>query len=125
MKIDDVEKDILDTKYEKFNLIYRKQDEALPHLLKIVGDFWREENNDLAKSDFLSSAHLELTISGLEYCIKWIISSPGKYIKLPRANDFILDREALDFLAWGSQYHMLVLDHVAYRKKLLQAKIDE
>ena len=125
MKIDNVEKDVLDTKYENFNLIYRKQDEALPHLLKIVGDYWREERNDLSKSNFMSSAHLELTISGLEYCIRWIISSPGKHIKLPKANNFNLDREASDLLIWGTQYHMLVLDHVAYRKKLIQARIDE
>ena len=125
MKIDDVEKDVLDTKYEKFNLIYRKQDEALPHLLKIVGDYWREARNDLPKSEFLSSALLESTMSGLEYCIKWIILSPGKYIKLPKANNFILDKEASEFLDWGIQYHKLVLDHVAYRKKLIQVKIDE
>ena len=64
MKIDDIERDILDKKHEKFNLMYRKQDEALPHLLKIVGDFWREERNHFSKTDFLSSAHLQLIVSG-------------------------------------------------------------
>ncbi len=122
--IREIEANILDKEFLKFKLMHRSQDDAIPHMLKIVGDFWRESDDNVT-SPALFKPKVDLLLGGLSHCIRWIVSSQEKIIKLPKATNFELDQEAIDFLGWGMHYHMLFTDHVAWSRGMINASIDE
>jgi len=120
-----VETNVLDTQYKKYKITLRPQDEAIPHLLKVTGDIWRELTNSPLQNNRVSKTTFDNILGGLGHCIRWTINSPSRQVHLPRASYQELDREAVDFLRWGIHYHMLYLDHVAWSRGWLEATIDE
>ncbi len=120
-----VETNILDKQYKKYRLALRRQDEAIPHLLKVTGDFWRELTNSPSQSNRVSKPTFDVVLGALGHCIRWIINSPPSQVHLPRVSSRELDEEAADFLGWAIHYHMLYLDHVAWSRGWLEAIVDE
>jgi hypothetical protein len=63
-------------------------------------------------------------LGGLGHCIRWVPKAHNRRIRLPKATWQELDREALEFLVWGMQYHTLSADHIVWSRSMLQANLD-
>lgn len=119
-----VERELLDKEYSKFPLLRRDPTLAIGHLLKVVGDLWRDLGSARDSDQHGHRTLLELTLSGVGHCIRWINIFGTRELVLPPASWRSLDEEALDLLTWGTNYAQLTVDHVAWSRGLLEAHID-
>ncbi|HLO83629.1 MAG TPA: hypothetical protein VK203_01270 [Nostocaceae cyanobacterium] len=124
--IRDIESKILDQEFKKYQFLYRQPDEGIAHILKVMGDLWRdiEIGNNPVYSVFRRYQFVTI-LKGLSHCIRWTTNHPSRQIKLPNSTCYDRDKEALEFLKWGTNYEMLSRDHVAWSKNILSAQVDE
>lgn len=119
-----VEREILDKEYARFKILHRDRNLATGHILKIAGDFWRDEGRSQRTDRLPVKIGLDVMLGGLSHCVRWITTSQQKQIRLPKATWRELDQEALDFLVWGMQYHSISVDHILWSRNMLLANVD-
>jgi hypothetical protein len=119
-----VERDFLDKEYTTFKILNRDENLAVGHMLKVAGDYWRDQRR--VPDEQLASARtmFVLMLAGLGHCVRWIVAGRDRKTKLSKATWQEMDREALDFLVWGMRYQSLSIDHICWSRRILQASVD-
>lgn len=125
-KIRVFERDILDKVYLKKELINYSGDVAIPYLLQTYGDIVRHKDmllqNGFTEVSF--NTYITNLLHGIGHCIRWI--NNHKSAKYDSISDFKYAHQlASDFASWGTGYHMIAQEFVAWSRKIKVAELDE
>lgn len=125
-KIREIEYDILDNEFKKYELITYKNQVSIPYLLKAYGDLMRELKSQrfAMRSEFALWKALGGFSDGLTHCLKWVINNPGKEVA-EELNYEEKHERALDFLVFGKQYHSVAQHYIAWSRKMINVKLNE
>lgn len=127
-KIRSFEYNILDKYYEKYEFYQFADDIVIPYLLQTYGDIERRREylvrNGLNEINL--SSYLTNMLHGIGHCIRWMLN---KQMLLYRDGSGITYRQihemSVDFLSWGTGYHMIAQEFVAWSRKIKTAILDE
>ena len=125
-RIRQVERDVLDQEHRRLDLINRRSPLAIGHLLKVYGDAVRDVNRGVDTKTFIHARFKVNMIGyGLGHCLRWLLENQVTSVVLPAEQCEVLDREAAEFLGWGTAYALLANDRTAWKANLITAEIDE
>ena len=127
-KIRAFESNILDRHHQCYAFYQYSDDIVIPYLLQVCGDmeryrdwFVRQGHNETSLSMLLHNR-----LHGLGHCIRWMINKRGDGIKEISEYTYQQIHEmAVDFLNWGTEYHMIAQEFVIWSRGIKTAYLDE
>lgn len=120
-----VEREVLDQEHRRLALFCRRSPLAVGHLLKIYGDAIRDANRGVNTKTFVEARFkINMLGYGLGHCLRWLLANQVASVVLPAERWEVLDREAAEFLGWGTTYALLANDRTAWKAGLITAAVD-
>jgi hypothetical protein len=121
-----VERDVLDQQHRQLDLFRRRSPLAVGHLLKVYGDGIRDVNRGVDTRTFVEARFkVNMMGYGLGHCLRWLLENQVTSVVLPAERWEVLDREAAEFLGWGTAYSLLANDRTAWKANLITAEVDQ
>ncbi|GIP35968.1 hypothetical protein [Paenibacillus sp. J2TS4] len=123
-----IEKEYVDEEYKKYKIIYRANDLTIPLLLKFLGDFIRDLDNDnsLKLINYLQRNYLNShVISGVEHCFRWLSKKPAITLPTSIYTSHEAESEIKNLIGWAIQYSKISINYVAWSRGLIHATLHE
>ena len=121
-----VERDVLDQEHRRLGFISRRSPLAVGHLLKVYGDAVRDVSRGVDTRTFIEARFkINMMGYGLGHCLRWLLENQVASVILPAERWDVLDREAAEFLGWGTAYALLANDRTAWKANLITAEVDQ
>lgn len=124
-QIREVEAKVLDKYWKNFEILSWDDNFIIPHLFKILGDTIREFKSPELRmySSFVIRRKINFYIQSLGWCIKWVYEN-NDVKKKSKFSNTLLSKKALEALNWGTDYHILVQNHVAWSRGYSDVEIN-
>jgi len=127
-KIRKFETEILDKWHENFAFYQYSEDIVIPYLLQVYGDIERYRENLIGAGhdETAMSFYLNNMLHGVGHCVRWIMTQKTPKV-LDTSSTTVLEIHdmAADFLGWGTGYHMIAQEFIAWSRKIKSAILDE
>jgi len=127
-KIRRFESEVLDKHHEGFAFYSYSDDTVIPYLLQTCGDTERHRDH-LEKNGYdhtSLSFYLSNMLHGAGHCIRWAVNkAKGSAIDGAGIPYRKLHEMAADFIRWGTAYHTIAQEFVAWSREIKTAEIHE